>query len=57
MKLLKFAAMVSVEVYEERFTRLKEVDSGKDQVIKVSCLHDCFLFRRCILIEHFDYRT
>jgi len=31
---LKFAAMVSVEVYEERFSRLKEVDPGKDKVIE-----------------------
>jgi hypothetical protein len=26
-----------VEVYEERFSRLKEVDRGKDKVIEVSC--------------------
>jgi hypothetical protein len=26
VRCLKFAAMVSVEVYEERFSRLKEVD-------------------------------
>lgn len=37
MQLLKFAAMVSVEVYEERFNKLKELDPGKDKVIGVSC--------------------
>jgi hypothetical protein len=49
--------MVSVEVYEERFSRLKEVDLGKDKVIEVSCLDDCSLFRRRILIGLFIYRT
>ena len=57
MQLLKFAAMVSVEVYEERFSRLKEVDPGKDQVIVVSFLNDGSLFCRHILIEIFVYRT
>ena len=56
VQLLKFAAMVSVEVYEERFSRLKEVDPGKDKVIEVSCLDDYSLVRR-ILIELFIYRT
>ena len=51
MQLLKFAAMVSVEVYEERFSRLKEVDPRKDQVIEVSCLDDCSLFPSRILID------
>jgi hypothetical protein len=32
VRCLKFAAMVSVKVYEERFIRLKEVDPGKDKV-------------------------
>lgn len=36
--------MVSVEVYEERFRRLKEVDPGKDQVIEVSYLDYLSLF-------------
>ena len=57
MQSLKFAAMVSVEVYEERFSRLKEVDLRKDQVIEVGCLDDCSLFRRRTLIELFIYRT
>lgn len=57
MQLLKFAAMVSAEVYEERFSRLKEMDLGKDQVIEVSCLNYCSLFRRRILIELFMDRT
>jgi hypothetical protein len=48
--------MVLVEVYKERFRRLKEVDPGKDKVIEVSCLDDCSLVRRCILIEHFIFR-
>jgi len=56
VRCLKFAAMVSVEVYEERFSRLKEVDPGKDKVIEVSCLDDCSLVRRRILIEIFIYR-
>lgn len=38
---LEFAAMVPVEVYEERFSRLKELDPGKDKVIEVSCADDC----------------
>lgn len=38
LRCLKFAAMVFVEVYEERFNRLKELDGGKDKVIEVSCL-------------------
>jgi hypothetical protein len=53
---LKFAAMVSIEVYEERFSRLKEVDPGKDKVIEVSCLDDCSLVPRRILRELFIYR-
>jgi hypothetical protein len=57
VQLLKFAAMVSAEVYEERFSRLKEMDLGKDQVIEVSCLNYCSLFRRRILIELFMDRT
>jgi hypothetical protein len=56
VRCLKFAAMVSVEVYEERFSRLKEVDPGKDKVIEASCLDDCSLVRRRILIEIFIYR-
>lgn len=48
--------MVS-EVYEERFSRLKEVDPGKDQLIEVSCLDDYSLFHRHRLIELFIYRT
>ena len=44
--MLTLAAMVSVEVARERFSRLKEVESrlknevegGKDQLIEVNCL-------------------
>jgi hypothetical protein len=43
--------MVSVEVYEERFSRLKEVDPGKDKVIEVSCLDDCSLVPRRLLMS------
>jgi hypothetical protein len=43
---LKLSAMVSVEVYEERFSRLKEMDPGKDKVIEVSSLDDCYLVPR-----------
>lgn len=48
--------MVSVEEYEERFSKLKEVDPGKDKVIEVSCLDDCSLVCRRILIELFTFR-
>ena len=57
VQLLKFAAMVSAEVYEERFSRLKEVDPGKDKVIEVSGLDDGSLVYTRILIDLFIYRT
>jgi hypothetical protein len=56
VRCLKLAAMVYVEVYEERFSRLKEMDTGKDKVIEVSCLDDFYLVPRRTLIELFIYR-
>lgn len=49
--------MVSLEVFQEQFSRLKEVEGGKDQLIEVSCLDDCSLSRSRILIKYFIYRT
>jgi hypothetical protein len=39
-------AMGSLEMFQEQFRRLKEVEEGKDQLIEVSCLDDYSLFRR-----------
>jgi hypothetical protein len=52
--------MISVKVFQEQFSslkeaesKLKEVEGGKDQLIEVNCLDIRFLFRRRILIEFF----
>jgi hypothetical protein len=39
-------AVASLEMFQEQFNKLKEVEAGKDQLIEVSFLDDCFLFPR-----------
>jgi hypothetical protein len=56
VELLKLT-MVPLEVFQEQFRRLKEVEEGKDQLIEVSCLDDLFPISQTVLIEYFTDRT
>jgi hypothetical protein len=39
--------MVSLEMFQEQFSRLKESEGTKDQLIEVSCLDDYSFFVDC----------
>jgi hypothetical protein len=41
MQYLKLIAIISIEMYEKRFSKLKEIDPGKNKIIKISCLDNC----------------
>ena len=44
--------MVPLEVFQEQFRRLKEVEEGKDQLIEVSCLDVLFPISQTVVIEY-----
>ncbi len=50
-------AMVSLELFQEQFSRLKEFEGAKDQLIEVSSLDDSSIFVGCADKAPLPYRA